>query len=267
MEEIFSIGETAKINNVSIKALRHYDEIGLLKPKYINKENGYRYYTYDQFSFIDKIKRYKNIGMPLKEMKELFESHNLKLIEDFLKQQIDNLEEERLELERKQQDVQWLCDFFEYSKSLETTEEIYTKHFPERYMIATPCSETDSIYEMDMELRRIVTSEPFNNIQILNPYGYILDFESLLNNKFKPLFSTVSIRDLPEEKSKYIKTIPEGDYICCRAKILFENFNVSFLKDYCSKNNIKKGFVVACEYLKSLNDPVHSPYEIQILEK
>ena len=73
-------------------------------------------------------------------MKELFESHNLKLIEDFLKQQIDNLEEERLELERKQQDVQWLCDFFEYSKSLETTEEIYTKHFPEIYMIATPCS-------------------------------------------------------------------------------------------------------------------------------
>ena len=72
---------------------------------------------------------------------------------------------------------------------------------------------------MDMELRRIVTSEPFNNIQILNPYGYILDFESLLHNKFKPLFSTVSIRDLPEEKSKYIKTIPEGDYICCRAKI------------------------------------------------
>ena len=38
MDGIYSIGETAKINNISVKALRVYDEMGLLKPKYIDKK-------------------------------------------------------------------------------------------------------------------------------------------------------------------------------------------------------------------------------------
>ncbi|MFD1176457.1 MerR family DNA-binding transcriptional regulator [Paenibacillus puldeungensis] len=44
MKTKFSIGETAKINNVSIQALRHYDKIGLLTPAFVNEESGYRYY-------------------------------------------------------------------------------------------------------------------------------------------------------------------------------------------------------------------------------
>ncbi|WP_272509083.1 MerR family DNA-binding transcriptional regulator [Clostridium ganghwense] len=47
MKEYFSIGETAKINNVSIQALRLYDRMGLLKPAYVDPENNYRYYTID----------------------------------------------------------------------------------------------------------------------------------------------------------------------------------------------------------------------------
>ena len=77
MEELYSIGETAKLNHVSVKSLRHYDEIGLLKPRHIDPDTGYRYYSYNQFSFIDKIKRYKNIGMTLMELKDLFQGQDL----------------------------------------------------------------------------------------------------------------------------------------------------------------------------------------------
>ena len=42
MEELYSIGETAKLNHVSVKSLRHYDEIGLLKPRHIDPDTGYR---------------------------------------------------------------------------------------------------------------------------------------------------------------------------------------------------------------------------------
>ena len=265
MDDIFSIGETAKLNNLSIKALRHYDEIGLLKPRYIDSQNGYRYYSYDQFSFIDKIKRYKNIGMPLKELKELFETEDLSLIEQFLKQQQENLELEQERLEQKKNDVKWLANFFEYSNSLETTDEIYTKSFPTRYMIAVKSASTDSMYEMDMELRRIIMSKPFQSVQVLNPYGYILDFEALMENRFLPLFSTVSLRNLPKEPSEYVKTIPAGTYLCCRAKILNRQFDVSFFRRHCEANHLSRPTVLACEYLKSLNDPAHSPYEIQLL--
>lgn len=94
MEELYSIGETAKLNDVSIKSLRHYDEIGLLKPRYIDPETGYRYYCYSQFSFIDKIKRYKNIGMSLKELRDLFQSQDLSRLAAFLEEQKQMLDEE-----------------------------------------------------------------------------------------------------------------------------------------------------------------------------
>ena len=84
MDDLYSIGETAKLNDVSIKSLRHYDEIGLLKPRYIDPETGYRYYVYSQFSFIDKIKRFKSVGMSLKELKELFQGKDLNRLAEFL---------------------------------------------------------------------------------------------------------------------------------------------------------------------------------------
>lgn len=52
MKKYFSIGETAKINNISIQALRHYDKIGILKPAYIDLNTNYRYYTINQFIYI-----------------------------------------------------------------------------------------------------------------------------------------------------------------------------------------------------------------------
>ncbi|MGL4955400.1 MAG: MerR family DNA-binding transcriptional regulator, partial [Cetobacterium sp.] len=44
---IFSIGETAKLNNITIQTLRHYDKEGLLKPSHIDQDTKYRYYSID----------------------------------------------------------------------------------------------------------------------------------------------------------------------------------------------------------------------------
>ena len=138
MEELYSIGETAKLNDVSIKSLRHYDEIGLLKPRYIDPETGYRYYCYSQFSFIDKIKRYKNIGMSLKELRDLFQSQDLSRLAAFLEEQKQMLDEEERLLQEKRQDVQWLADFFAYSKGLAVENDISIKEFPAMTMICVP---------------------------------------------------------------------------------------------------------------------------------
>ena len=45
---MLSIGQMSKICAVSVKTLRHYDKIGLLKPRYTDAANGYRYYEEDQ---------------------------------------------------------------------------------------------------------------------------------------------------------------------------------------------------------------------------
>lgn len=58
---MLSIGAFSKISNVTTKTLRYYDEIGLLKPVYVDDESGYRYYDVSQLRtilLIDKLKRY-----------------------------------------------------------------------------------------------------------------------------------------------------------------------------------------------------------------
>lgn len=71
LQRYFSTGEFATLCHVKKQTLFHYDEIGLLSPE-IKKANGYRYYSYNQFEKFNVIQLLKEVGVPLKEMKELF---------------------------------------------------------------------------------------------------------------------------------------------------------------------------------------------------
>lgn len=65
------IGEFAVQNNVTAKMLRHYDEIGLLKPSAIDAETGYRSYDPSQSHLLNWIVILKNLDFSLTEIKEL----------------------------------------------------------------------------------------------------------------------------------------------------------------------------------------------------
>lgn len=48
-QELFRIGEVAKIYHMSVGTLRHYEQMGLLQPEYTDPATGYRYYSVRQF--------------------------------------------------------------------------------------------------------------------------------------------------------------------------------------------------------------------------
>lgn len=68
---MYSIGVFSQINRVTTKTLRHYDEIGLLKPEQVDKHTGYRYYTTNQLPTMHKILTLKQMGFNLTEIKEV----------------------------------------------------------------------------------------------------------------------------------------------------------------------------------------------------
>ena len=74
-KKYFSTGEFAKLCNINKKTLFHYDEIGLFKPEKV-LENGYRYYSTYQFEVFNVIYTLKDIGMPLKEIKNFMDKRN-----------------------------------------------------------------------------------------------------------------------------------------------------------------------------------------------
>jgi DNA-binding transcriptional MerR regulator len=65
---MFKIGEFSRLGQVSSRMLRHYDQLGLLKPSQTDKFTGYRYYTIDQLARLHRIVALKELGIPLEQI-------------------------------------------------------------------------------------------------------------------------------------------------------------------------------------------------------
>lgn len=70
---MYKIGEFSAIGKVSVRMLRHYDQMGLLKPQNIDKDSGYRSYSIEQLPKLNRIIFLKELGFSLQEVKEYLE--------------------------------------------------------------------------------------------------------------------------------------------------------------------------------------------------
>lgn len=71
---MLGIGQFSKTCQVSVKALRHYDRIGLVRPSFVDEWTGYRYYDESQISVMLLITRLKRYGFALSEIKLFLET-------------------------------------------------------------------------------------------------------------------------------------------------------------------------------------------------
>ena len=68
---MFRIGEFSKIAQVSGRLLRYYDEIGLFSPIHIDKFTGFRYYSAEQMSDLNRILALKDLGLSLDQIQRV----------------------------------------------------------------------------------------------------------------------------------------------------------------------------------------------------
>lgn len=68
----YTVNQLAKASSVSIRTLRFYDQIGLLKPAY-HGDNGYRYYEEEQLLMLQQILFFRELGFELKKIQEILE--------------------------------------------------------------------------------------------------------------------------------------------------------------------------------------------------
>lgn len=77
---MISIGEFSKICKVTTRTLRYYDDINLLKPVMVNKENNYRFYDVSQVRTILMINRLKEYEFSLEEIHNLISTNDNDII-------------------------------------------------------------------------------------------------------------------------------------------------------------------------------------------
>lgn len=108
---MFRIGQLASIYRISGKTLRYYDELGLLRPKYVDEATGYRYYTSSQIPVLNEIFLLKEMGLSLKEITYLLKEEVDKdhtLLKGVLELKQLELDRQIRELNEKKQTIELL---------------------------------------------------------------------------------------------------------------------------------------------------------------
>ena len=73
---MLKIGDFSKLSRVSIRMLRHYDEIGLLTPAMTDVFTGYRYYSEEQLPIVGRITALRDMGFGLSAIRELLSCYD-----------------------------------------------------------------------------------------------------------------------------------------------------------------------------------------------
>mgnify|MGYP002517687204 CR=1 FL=1 len=98
-EEMFQIGEVAKLYHLSVGTLRHYERVGLLAPEYVDPDTGYRYYSVRQFEQLTNIRYLRALGLPLEEIASALKDRNVDNISEALRRQKELVSRKKQELE------------------------------------------------------------------------------------------------------------------------------------------------------------------------
>lgn len=99
---MFKIGDFSKLSRISIRMLRHYDDIDLLKPIKTDEFTGYRYYDVKQLSIANRIQALKSMGFSLETIKNILKEYdNAESLKKYLKLHYLQVQEKSNEIQNQ----------------------------------------------------------------------------------------------------------------------------------------------------------------------
>ncbi len=209
MKGYLSIGKVSKLKNVSIKSLRYYDEIGVLKPAYINPGTNYRYYTEDQLFLLDAIKLCLELGIPLRDMAKYVENDKINLQE--LLYDGKSLAEKKIKMIRNCLSQLHTClESYEHKPIAINQSNVYDRKIPSRKILTQVLEENVPEDDLSQKILRLFMLAQLLSVSVTYPSGILYDYENGVLTR--SIF--VSVENAGECEDKRIRELPEGYYIC-----------------------------------------------------
>lgn len=255
---LIPIGKMAEINHVSISTLRLYDKLGLLKPRYVDGDTGYRYYDIHQNARLDMIAYMKELGMSLTEIGDVFNKEDITLIEEILARKNEQIHEQIRVLRGRHDAVERAIESIERYRKAPTTGTIALEYIDRRFYWGIPCqgnfyAEGIDSYENELSrLRQTLIEHSFGQIHSYNAGTTIqqADFERA---RFVPaqVFIFTGNRSTA---SDYTAILDSGMYAC----IYLDNFDDEIscaqrLLDFCRTNHYRIAGDYVCEVMTEFN--------------
>lgn len=244
-ETLYTIGEVAKLANVSIQTLRYYDQIGLFKPAYVDPETNYRYYKDLQLYHLDLIKSLKYIGTSLEDIKKVQQLKREDLLQ-FMNEQEQIIEAQLARLREIQQNVVHAKRRIKKQLNYPVFGEVVIREEEEMRIIqaaAKNLTPLDLLNASYSELKRIVEAEEG---VINNSYGAIISHqpyshidEITYTKIFTPILTDKRISTISTEIE--VSKIPAARYACIYYIFSPEVYfpNLKKLMDYVTDHNFR----------------------------
>ena len=235
-ETYYSIGEVAKLTNISVQTLRYYDQIDLFKPSYVDPETNYRYYKDAQFYYLDIIKSLKYIGVSLDEIKAA-QSFTPQGLLAFLQQQEHVIEQRMSRLQEIQQTLYKTKKQMQEQLAIDVLDTVYIKSEEASRVLAietkalTPTDIPNVYYSSlikTLETENSFLSSRYGCIFPLKPYEQLDQlFYSYI---FTPLLTDRYITHLTKDMD--VKTLPGGRFVCIAFIYSSETYFAEYQKLY-----------------------------------
>lgn len=132
-QKYFTTSQFATLHSINKRTLIYYDNIGLFTPAIV-KDNGYRYYTYQQSILLDVILMLKELGTPLEEIKQHLSNRTPEKLLILLYQQKETIDKQIIELNRMSKIIKNKIEVIESNKDIDY-EQIYFEQTDEQYLV------------------------------------------------------------------------------------------------------------------------------------
>lgn len=192
MKDKYTISEIARFFHVSSQTLRYYDKIGLYKPAIVDKENGYRYYRYEQFFTLSLIIQLKQLNFSLEDIRKYIQTKEVCYLEEILEKEQKIIEKQLAELENLRRDNQKLLGKIQLSKNVNESFRIEWKEEPERYTYQIP---------INFEIKNL-----YQYIKLLYD-SYLREFPGSAGAEHKEVVLQIRRRNLEQKKFKLYNSI------------------------------------------------------------
>lgn len=237
----FSSGEFAKLCNVSKHTLFYYDEIGLFSPEIIDS-NGYRYYSVNQYDTFDVITIFKDLGMPLKEIKTYLDNRNPTSLVSLLKTQNDIISKKIDDLTKIKTLINHKIQITENASTIDSNSIDTLELFEDEYFITSEeAKKTD-----DLNITKYIANliNFCNEKKLFAHYSLIgiHNKKDILDcNYVKYSHFGIKIDEQNEDLIYHIK--PKGLYLTAYHTGNFDTIGDTYerIKTYASENNISLG--------------------------
>lgn len=269
MKGYLSIGKVSKLKNVSIKSLRYYDEIGILKPALTDHTTGYRYYKEEQLYILDAISLCVELGIPLKNMSAYCDKNGKPDLQKLLGDAKALAEQKIRSMYRSLETLQTTINTLEHHQNIPVPEGCHLKTLLSRTVLTIPFDEYTDAFHYNPKLLALFVSAQKQGLAASYPSGLIYDFHKGKAEKYvfihvTPLANTED-GTVPGNWGRHIeglRTLPSGSYICCQhaAHEIEDAPNILHL----DKAALKNCTIIETDLLKDEKERTGMNYEMQI---